>query len=60
MKRDYKKKQRRCKDVLQNANKLIENTIREIREKQNFSAKELKESFQSKVKRNYKTRRAGT
>lgn len=44
-----------AKDVLQNANKLIENTIREIREKQNFSAKELKESFQSKVKEITKT-----
>jgi DNA mismatch repair protein MutS2 len=44
-----------AKDVLQNANKLIENTIREIREKQNFSAKELKESFQNKVKEITKT-----
>jgi len=40
-----------AKDVLQNANKLIENTIREIREKQNFSAKEIKEAFQSQVEK---------
>ncbi|MBX7045603.1 MAG: endonuclease MutS2 [Ignavibacteria bacterium] len=39
-----------AKDILQNANKLIENTIREIREKQNFSAKEIKEEFQAQVK----------
>lgn len=44
-----------AKDILQNANKLIENTIREIREKQNFSAKELKETFQNKVKEIIKT-----
>lgn len=44
-----RKAKEEAKDVLQNANKLIENTIREIREKQNFSAKEIKEAFHTKV-----------
>lgn len=46
-----RKAKEEAKDVLQNANKLIENTIREIREKQNFSAKEIKEAFQSQVEK---------